>query len=34
VGKMKSQVQLLYDFLWKQQVPVTQPVLFRIGYNF
>jgi len=34
VGKMKSQVQILYDFLWKQQRPVTQPFLFRLGYNF
>lgn len=30
----KTKVQILYDFLWKQQVPVTQPVLFRMGYNF
>lgn len=30
----KTKVQLLYDFLWKQQLPQTQSVLFRIGYNF
>lgn len=32
--KLKGNVQLLYDFLYKQQVPVTQPVVFRVGYNF
>lgn len=30
----KTKVQLLYDFLWKQQLPQTQAVLFRVGYNF
>lgn len=30
----KTQVQLLWDFLSYQQVPKTEPVLFRIGYNF
>lgn len=30
----KTKVQLLWDFLSYQQVPRTQPVLFRIGYNF
>ena len=30
----KTKVQLLYDFLWRNQLPQTQPVLFRIGYNF
>jgi hypothetical protein len=30
----KTQLQLLWDFLSYQQVPKTQPVLFRIGYNF
>ncbi|HML57988.1 MAG TPA: hypothetical protein PKA85_06425 [Ferruginibacter sp.] len=29
-----TKVQLLYDFLHKQHTPVTQPVLFRVGYNF
>ena len=32
--KLKGNVQLLYDFLWHQQVPVTQPVVFRVGYSF
>ena len=30
----KTKVQLLFDFLSYQQVPATQPILFRIGYNF
>jgi hypothetical protein len=30
----KTKVQLLYDFLWKQQVPRGQQVNFRVGYNF
>jgi hypothetical protein len=30
----KTKVQLLWDFLSYQQVPKTQPILFRIGYNF
>jgi len=30
----KTKVQLLLDFLSYQQVPRTQPVLFRMGYNF
>jgi hypothetical protein len=29
----KTQVQLLWDFLSYQQVPRTQPVVFRIGYQ-
>ena len=32
-GKLNGNMQLLYDFLWKQQVPRTQPVVFRIGYS-
>ena len=32
--KMKGNAQLLYDFLWKQQQPRTQAVVFRVGYNF
>lgn len=32
--KMKGSTQLLYDFLWKQQIPRTQPLVFRVGYNF
>jgi hypothetical protein len=30
----KTKVQLLWDFLRYQQVPRTQPMLFRIGYAF
>jgi hypothetical protein len=30
----KTKLQLLWDFLSYQQIPRTQPVLFRIGYNF
>jgi hypothetical protein len=30
----KTRMQLLWDFLSYQQVPRTQPVKFRIGYNF
>jgi len=29
-----TNVQLLYDFLSQQHVPVSQPVLFRVGYSF
>lgn len=34
IGKYKTTVAVLYDALWKQQVPVTQPILFRVGYLF
>ncbi len=30
----KTKVQVLYDFLWRVQVPQTEAVKFRIGYNF
>jgi len=30
----KTKVSLLWDFLSYQQVPKTQPIIFRIGYNF
>lgn len=30
----KTSVSLLWDFLSYQQVPRTQPILFRVGYNF
>jgi hypothetical protein len=30
----KTQLQLLWDFLSYQQIPKTQPILFRIGYTF
>lgn len=32
--KVKGKVQLLYDFLAHKHSPVSQPFLFRIGYNF
>jgi hypothetical protein len=30
----KTKLQLLWDFLSYEQAPRTQPVVFRIGYNF
>lgn len=30
----KTSVQLLWDFLSYEQVPKTQPILFRMGYGF
>lgn len=30
----QTKVQLLYDFLAKQHLPLSQPLLFRVGYNF
>lgn len=30
----KTMLQLLWDFLSYQQVPKTQPILFRLGYGF
>lgn len=32
--KVNGNVQLMYDFLHSQHVPASQPVLFRVGYNF
>lgn len=32
--KLNGNLQLMYDFLYRLQVPRTQPVLFRLGYNF
>lgn len=31
--KLNGNLQLMYDFLYRLQVPRTQPVLFRLGYN-
>jgi hypothetical protein len=31
--KLKGNMQLLWDFLSQQQIPHTQPILFRIGYG-
>ena len=30
----KTSIKLLWDFLSYQQMPRTQPVIFRAGYNF
>lgn len=30
----KTKLQLLWDFLSSKQIPKTQPILFRVGYNF
>jgi hypothetical protein len=30
----KTKISLLWDFLSYQQVPRTQPIVFRVGYNF
>lgn len=30
----KTKVQLMWDFLSYQQVPKTQPIVFRVGYSF
>ena len=30
----KTKLQLMWDFLSYRQIPRTQPVIFRIGYNF
>ena len=30
----KTKLQLLWDFLSYYQIPKTQPILFRVGYNF
>lgn len=32
--KVKGNMQLLYDFLARNHVPLSQPVVFRVGYNF
>lgn len=29
----KTSIQILWDFLSYQQIPRTQPILFRVGYN-
>jgi hypothetical protein len=33
-SKLKGNVQVLWDFLSYSQMPKTQPIIFRIGYNF
>jgi len=32
--KWKGDLKLLFDFLYAQHLPRTQPVLFRVGYHF
>ncbi len=34
IGKKTNSLQLLWDFLSYQQVPKTQPIVFRVGYCF
>lgn len=34
IGKMKGELKFLWDFLSQQQVPKTQPFVFRVGYSF
>ena len=31
--KVKGEMKLLYDFLANQHIPVSQPLIFRMGYN-
>lgn len=33
-SKVKGNMILLYDFLYNQHVPRTDPIKFRLGYNF
>ncbi len=33
-GKRSGNVQLLFDALYKQHIPQSQPVMFRMGYSF
>jgi len=30
----KTKLQLLWDFLSGDQLPIAQPILFRVGYSF
>ena len=32
--KFKGNLQLMFDFLHAQQIPHTQPIIFRVGYKF
>ena len=29
----ETKIQLLYDMLYKQHFPASQPIIFRVGYN-
>lgn len=33
-SKLKGSILLLYDFLYNQQIPRTDPIKLRLGYNF
>ena len=33
-NKLKGNIQLLFDFLYRSHNPTTQPVVYRLGYNF
>lgn len=30
----KTKIQIMYDLLWRTEVPTKQPLVFRTGYNF
>lgn len=32
--KLKGDIKILFDFLYRSHNPVSQPILFRFGYNF
>lgn len=32
-AKLKGNIQLLYDFMAKQQMPVSNPIILRLGYT-
>ncbi|HSZ33159.1 MAG TPA: hypothetical protein VK772_07600 [Puia sp.] len=32
--KLNGDMQFLYDFLWREHKPNTQPIVFRVGYHF
>ncbi len=34
IGNKSANVQLLFDLLYRQHVPPTQPIVFRFGYSF
>lgn len=34
IGKYTSTASILYDALWNRHSPQSQPILFRVGYNF
>jgi hypothetical protein len=33
-SKMKGNIQVLFDFLYKENTLTKQPIIYRIGYNF